>query len=346
MIKMFNIYVYDGKTKIPDETCYIIAKGGIYLNKKLDLISSLTPVDKISFLDDLPSFASIDIEKIPVGIFGKIIGFFKKIYEMYKSESIVLLYYNKDKNSFKIQVPEQEVSGASLSYQPCQSLKDHILIGSIHSHANMSAFHSGTDVGDEEGFDGIHFTIGKLGDELFDCCASIAINGFRVKIDPIEYVEGLEKVENTPYLNNNPQPSFEEKNDVKIFNYFTKTSSGYRLNSKSKKVFEFNKEWLEKVKEKAISFITYGGSAGVRYKWEAGKLVKIEEDTKNNTRSIMGSSKIDYTNLNDLCENSNYNYNNNSCKNCIHRHDRVEIEDLKKELNINDQEDNFEWWYF
>ena len=70
-----NIHIYDSKKEIPkDETCYIIAKNGIYLKKKLDLVESLTPVDKISFLEDIPSYASLDIPKISSRIFGSIVG--------------------------------------------------------------------------------------------------------------------------------------------------------------------------------------------------------------------------------------------------------------------------------
>ena len=100
-----NVYINDGKN-IPaeDETCFIIAKGGIYLKKKLDLIESITPVDKISFLEDLVPFAKLNIPKIPAKIFGSILAFFKEVYVLYKSEAIVLLFYNKSTKKYKIHI--------------------------------------------------------------------------------------------------------------------------------------------------------------------------------------------------------------------------------------------------
>ena len=195
-----NIYINNGVDIPQDETCYIIAKGGIYLKKKLDLIESLTPVDKISLLEDIPTFAKINIPIISTKMFGNILGFFKEVYRLYKSEAIVLLFYNKNKKSYKVFVPEQEVSRASLSYETTKTIKDHILIGSIHSHGSMTAFHSGTDVGDEAKFDGLHLTIGKVDETLFDVCGSIAVNGMRVPISPEDYIHGLESREYNKYF--------------------------------------------------------------------------------------------------------------------------------------------------
>ena len=51
---MFKIIQLDGKTEIPnDDICYILAKGGTYLKKKVGLIESLTPVKEISILDQI-----------------------------------------------------------------------------------------------------------------------------------------------------------------------------------------------------------------------------------------------------------------------------------------------------
>jgi len=295
-----NIYLNDGtlindegKLNIPpDETCYIIAKGGIYLKKKLDLVESLTPVDKISFLEDMPTYASLDIPKIPARQFGSIVGFFRKVESMYKSEAIVLLYYNKSKKTYRIYVPKQEVSGASLSYTGEHTIKDHILIGSIHSHSSRSAFHSGVDVGDEEKFDGIHMTLGKMDNaNFFDLCGSIAINALRVPISPEEYVDGLEVREFTNYFPHMFRPSFEEVDGEKIYSKNVKSSSGYDLVQKDGiNPYWFNKEWLKQVEEKKYSYSGYdywnsynsnGYGGTTRYKIIDGKLVEIKTNEKH-----------------------------------------------------------------
>lgn len=46
--------------------------------------------------------------------------------------------------------------------------KDHIVIGSVHHHCKMSAFQSGEDRADEITQPGLHITLGKLDEEVWD----------------------------------------------------------------------------------------------------------------------------------------------------------------------------------
>jgi hypothetical protein len=325
-----NIYINNGVDIPEDETCYIIAKGGIYLKKKLDLIESLTPVDKISFLEDIPTFAKINIPLISTKMFGNILGFFKEVYRLYKSEAIVLLFYNKNKKSYKVFVPEQEVSSASLSYDSTKTIKDHILIGSIHSHGSMSAFHSGTDVGDEAKFDGIHLTIGKVNETFFDVCGSIAVNGMRVPISPENYINGLESREYTPYFKSMFLPGFEIIDNQKIYKNHVKTSFGYTLNATDED-YNFNKKWLDNVKEKVYPAYNYGSFGNnFRYIFENGKLLSPKHDKKQT---------ILFTEINDTCKQKT---DFCVCKTCKHRDEKLKLEDIK-ETSEKDLKNNFEY---
>lgn len=250
-INGIKIYINDENEKIPeDETCYIVGKQGIFLKKKLDLIESLTPVDKISFLNEISSFAKINIPKIPTKMFSSIVAFFKEVYDLYQSEAVVLIYYNKEKKLYKIFVPEQEVSAGSLKYELTKSIPEFILVGSVHSHGSGGAFHSTTDKNDEQGFDGIHFTVGNVDEDFFDICGSIVSNGFRSKISCIDYIEELNQVNDKFYIGD-----FNEK-------------------------LTFNKKWLEKVKEIKVfrQEINYD-----RYVWENGKLIYPYSEYYNRT---------------------------------------------------------------
>jgi hypothetical protein len=336
-----NIYINNGVDIPEDETCYIIAKGGIYLKKKLDLIESLTPVDKISFLEDIPTFAKINIPLISTKMFGNILGFFKEVYRLYKSEAIVLLFYNKNKKSYKVFVPEQEVSSASLSYDSTKTIKDHILIGSIHSHGSMSAFHSGTDVGDEAKFDGIHLTIGKVNETFFDVCGSIAVNGMRVPISPENYITGLESREYTPYFKSMFLPGFEIIEGEKVYKNQVKSSFGYSLNC-SNKDYNFNEAWLKNVKEKeypTYDYSSFGHSS--RYIYQGGKLIKIKDDSIDKLQSNLftefnyGSNNQKKERKTDFCV----------CKHCIHRDEKLKLEDCK-DVHDKDLENNFDYQSF
>jgi len=110
----------------------------------------------------------IKLPKIPFELFNKIHEFFKHIYKEYKSEVAILLWYNFETDVWEVEVPKQTVSGSSVNYRRDENWvnemnqKGFFCVGSIHSHCEMSAFHSGTDDADEYNFDGVHITIGKV----------------------------------------------------------------------------------------------------------------------------------------------------------------------------------------
>lgn len=246
---MFKIIHLDGTQKIPDDDiCYILAKGGTYLKKKVGLIESLTPVKQISILEDVQPYARMDIPKIHGEDFGKIMSFFKKVYEEYRSEAIVLLYYNSKKSTYTIHVPFQKVNGGSVDYVKGISLPNHIQIGTIHSHANFSAFHSGVDDKDEEHFDGIHITIGDNMDQFPSIAASIVVNGTRFQISPIDYITKMEVVEYTKYFPQMFRPSFVEINGEKEYKKDVKSSLGYQLFI-AEEDKAFDPKWLEMVED-------------------------------------------------------------------------------------------------
>ena len=338
---MINIYVNNGAGIPDDETCYIIGKDGIMLKKTLELIESLTPVDKISFLEPLPTYARMKIPMMPVRMFANILGFFQEVYDKYKSEAIVLLFFNKSKKSYRVFVPDQEVSPASLKYKTDKTIKDHILIGTIHSHGSMSAFHSGIDVNDEAKFDGIHITIGKVnGKDFFDICGSIAVNGMRVPINPEEYVIGLEQSEYTNFFPQMFRPNFQEINGEKFYLSDVKPSVGFILNAEEED-FLFDKSWLNKVKEKVYENTYQGYSSGKRYTFKDGKLVEIKDDKKPTNldfNSILFSNRNSKKDeIKDEC----------ICKKCIFRCDKLKMEDLA-EVNEVDLTNEFfgsdDWW--
>lgn len=190
---MFKIFTNNGTDKIPDDDImYIIGKNGLFLKKKIGIIESVVPVKEISFLEDVSVHAKLHIRKIPAVTFARIVDFFKKVYDEYRSESVVVLMYNEETKKYKIRVPFQKVSAADLSYLRVTPTDGYINMCTIHSHAAFSAFHSGVDDKDEEHFDGLHVTVGNVDEENFSVSSSIVINGHRFRVEPSEYIEGVE----------------------------------------------------------------------------------------------------------------------------------------------------------
>lgn len=228
---MFNIHIDDGKLNFDEieNICYIVSKDGIFLRKKVGLVDSMVKVDNISFLNSkLNSYGEINIPKIPKNDFEKIVKFFQWAYKKHSGESVVLIYYNSEDESFDVFPTDQKVSNTSINYvKSGLSHTGYLLIGTIHSHANFGAGHSGIDDDDELNFDGVHITVGNVTEDIFSLSCSVVINGMRFMYQPEKYVEGIEK-HNT------------EKNNILKDRYYIPGIENVR----------FNEEWKDKVQKR------------------------------------------------------------------------------------------------
>ncbi len=198
---MFNVWINNGIDKMPeDDILYVIAKGGIFLKKKLGIFESIAPVDKISILDDLDSYAKMYIKSMAGLQFAQILKLFRIILKKYRGEANIILHYHEENGDYKIEVPNQAVSGGSVEYRSLETYPGYLRLGTIHSHPSFSAFHSGVDDADEFTWDGIHMTFGYVNRDNIEISASIIVNGTRFVIDPCDYIDDLELVqyETTP----------------------------------------------------------------------------------------------------------------------------------------------------
>ena len=146
--------------------CYLIAKNGIYKQVRNDFYSARVKVDGIGFLDDATETVDIHLPKLPASILQAAEAFFLAAYEKFRSEAVVLLLANPADRTWRIEVPLQEVGEGSLhvKYDPASVAipEGFRPFGTIHSHASIGAFHSGTDDRDEFSSDGLHLTVGNL----------------------------------------------------------------------------------------------------------------------------------------------------------------------------------------
>ncbi len=268
---MFKVVLNDGQSEMPkDDVYYIIGKEGVYLKKKLGVMESLAPVDKISILESVTSMAKMHIEPIPGKWIAKVMGFFKAVYAEYKSEAIVLLFYNAETGKYKIVPPHQKVAGASCDYDKGITLENYEMIGTIHSHGSMSAFHSGTDDKDEEHFDGLHITLGDLDDEFPSISSSIVANGFRVMVEPSEYINNLTLMSEINPVEGKPVKTIYKIQDAKLVideEATAKFTTGYGYAYKkydrrygvlvSDRDRIFNKKWMAMVERGTFTYQSY-----------------------------------------------------------------------------------------
>lgn len=256
---MFKIIVADGKQELPDDDIYyIVAKEGIFIKKKLGIMDSVSPVKNISILESVKATAKMNIEKIPSIAVAKISNFFRAVQEEHRSEAIVLLFYNEKTKKYKIVPPSQKVSPASIDYNRSIVIDGWSMIGDVHSHSSMSAFHSGTDQGDEESFDGLHITFGNMNSEFISISASIVSNGNRVMVNPEEYMKGVElkeeidEVEQIPTTRiykweNGKMIEQTPKYKAKSFKTFRKYDKRYKIISENAIKAKTPPSWLDAV---------------------------------------------------------------------------------------------------
>jgi len=262
---MFNVFVNDGTREMPDDDIlYIVCKEGIYLKKKLGIMESITPVDSISTLKSIEMMAQMHIKPIPAYQFAQVESFFRAVYEEYRSEAIVLLFYNEEKKTYKIVPPSQKVSAGGLSYNRAITVDGYIMVGDIHSHGSMSAFHSGVDDKDEESFDGLHITIGNCNSEQVSISASIVSNGHRFLVEPSDYVnrlvltkdidEEIEKPYSVIYMWDKKQNKMVPKPAAKTYKV-RRYDKRYEV-VVSKKFKTFDKNWMKLVEKEVFRPVT------------------------------------------------------------------------------------------
>lgn len=217
---MFPVYVYEEGMDLPKkDTYFVVASNGIYLHKDTGLFEGFVKVDQISCIADLPvdTLATTSLPKIPHALVMKIRRFFAQVFEKHHAEACVLLYYNEADGCYFVVAPEQQVSHVAVIYRKeplsvlfgeefrwaefaCRS------VGTIHSHCDFGAFHSGTDDADESTFDGLHLTFGHVNRASgMSVSASIVLNGQRTKIDPLSILEGVTHVDDDAYMIDAPQ---------------------------------------------------------------------------------------------------------------------------------------------
>lgn len=191
---------------IPEDFAYVVTKKGTFIKKKNFLYEGFFSLKEPSFMGEVEDTVYIlERFKIPENLFLSIEGFFEEVYKKHQSEVAVVLYFCKEKEKWGYCVPQQTVSGASVKYDLSKGLdfihedsletrtdaipEGYAQVGSIHSHASMSAFHSGTDNSDEFNFDGIHITIGGFNKPQHEYACRMIISGNEYKKNLSEVVD-------------------------------------------------------------------------------------------------------------------------------------------------------------
>lgn len=189
---------------------FVIDAKGWLVSRRNEMFEGLVRIKDLEGIDSLKESVYFVPSKIPAELMDQIVAFFRAVYKRQKSEAAGLLLYNDDssvpeKSRWEFVVPEQTATGGSADYHGDRELVEPFLnqgfklSGTVHSHGSMGAFHSGTDHKDEEGFDGLHITVGHLDQQTVEFAISIVLQGKRFKFDKIsDVVDYKESIVSVP----------------------------------------------------------------------------------------------------------------------------------------------------
>ena len=158
---------------------FVVARDGVYLRKHSLLGLSQTKVERVAHLPSGREFVDYALPKVPSDLMARIVGFFRAVYRLQRTDALVLLVWRG--GSFDLVVPAQKVSAASVTFDladgdlPAESR----LVGTIHSHGAFGAFASSIDEDDEAELDGLHAVVGDFGRRRLSYSAAIVVDGIR-----------------------------------------------------------------------------------------------------------------------------------------------------------------------
>ncbi|MBP9751830.1 MAG: Mov34/MPN/PAD-1 family protein [Candidatus Moranbacteria bacterium] len=182
---------------IEADYAYVLDSEGWKFFKRNGVSVALIAVDTVSGLPTLPAAIDFTAAKLPLDLVRRVTAWFRSVYVKYQSEAAGYLLYQPGTGAWDFVPPAQTAGPASVSYDKAPKREGWLVAGTIHSHASMSAFHSGTDHADEEFFDGVHITIGKL-NSVPEYSCSVMVQGKRAMVDPSELIDGMAPAEAIP----------------------------------------------------------------------------------------------------------------------------------------------------
>lgn len=152
--------------------------GSIYRLEKTPIGNFIAPAKDLSEYQDISSGFYMRLPKIPLSLLFQSITFFQSIWLLYATEALVMIRYNKITGKYRIEVPEQTATSASVESNLVADNLDsesvHVL--DIHSHHTMAAKFSEVDNRDEQPT-GLYAVVGRLNDPVPDISLRASCGG-------------------------------------------------------------------------------------------------------------------------------------------------------------------------
>jgi hypothetical protein len=187
-----------------DPEFYWLTRSGAFLCRNHPFFTSDVPAKRgVKALAEHEAALVLRYPLVKASMLETIVGFFSRVYELHRSESVVLLYWDLKERRYRVCVPEQEATVGTgwggrrypqdVRYQTPIPPPGCLLAGDIHCHGNMAAYSSYTDRADEVYRDGFHAIVGRIDDEPPEFHVEFAIDGGRFEMQAGQIFEGYQK---------------------------------------------------------------------------------------------------------------------------------------------------------
>jgi PRTRC genetic system protein A len=184
-----------------DPEFFLLAQNGTFLCRNHPFFTSDVQTRRpIRALAEHAPSVTIRYPKLKASTLETIVGFFWRVYELHRSEAVVLLLWDLKEKRYRLCIPPQEASvwqsrsgrrsPQDVRYRVPALPPGQLLVGDIHSHCNMGAFASHQDAMDEIHRDGVHAVVGRIEDEPPEFHVELAIDGHRFQLEPGQLFEG------------------------------------------------------------------------------------------------------------------------------------------------------------
>jgi hypothetical protein len=174
----------------PEPWYHVIGRKDRYLMKRTMFGKVLLRVREFEHLTDSVPLIWKNIPKVPARVISQAYSYFRWAFASRNAEAMVFLLW-KD-GEYSLWAPNQNVTLMSVHarFDPRGIPADHRVVGTIHSHCDFGAFHSGTDEGDADDHDGLHITIGHVDKDKPELAGMISFGKTQWQLEPEEYIDG------------------------------------------------------------------------------------------------------------------------------------------------------------
>lgn len=153
---------------------FVLSKEAVMVHRNFHFGRVIVPINQLEMLNKLEPKLVYDDILVPKELVEQAWSFFRAILKYRKSEAMVDIVFDHDAGrrakrterqgwddmGYRLFVPPQRASHGGVEAQRTGAHYKGQIVGTIHSHCDFGAFHSGTDTHDADGHDGLHITIG------------------------------------------------------------------------------------------------------------------------------------------------------------------------------------------